>query len=102
VVKYAVFKKENNMSDNDNDDAKKAFTPKVTPFTSKPPVAPVQTWSHDHDSDVIGLMRTSLEHDHGMSANELPNSDEAVIDAWGKIVTKNGTFASALKDLVGE
>jgi hypothetical protein len=94
------------MSDNDNDDVKKAFAPKAAQPVSKPVhkpvVAPAETWSHDHNSDVIGLMRLSLEHDHGMSANELPNSDEAVIDAWGKIVTKNGTFASALADLVGD
>ena len=90
------------MSDNDNDAVKKVYSSKAAPPAPKPPVAPVQTWSHDHNADVIGLMRASLEHDHGMSANELPNSDDAVIDAWGKAVTKNGTFASALKDLVGE
>ena len=97
------------MSDNDNDDVKKVYSSKATPpvpkpsvAPSKPSVAPAETWSHDHNSDVIGLMRSSLEHDHGVSANDLPNSDEAVIDAWGKLVTKNGTFASALKDLVGD
>ena len=98
------------MSDNDSDDvqpsnsdgAKKIYSSKAAPSTPKPPVAPVQTWSHDHNSDVIGLMRASLEHDHGISANDLPNADDAVIDTWGRAVTKNGTFASALKDLVGE
>ena len=28
--------------------------------------------------------------------------DEMIMIKWGKAVTKNGTFASALKDLVGE
>ena len=90
------------MSDNDNNDVRKSYPPKASAPASKPYVAPVQTWTHNHNANVIGLMRASLEHDHGMAANDLPNSDESVIDAWGKFVTKNGTFASALAELTGE
>ena len=96
------------MSDNDNNDVRKGYPPKASAPASKsypaskPYVAPVQTWTHNHNANVIGLMRASLEHDHGMAANDLPNSDESVIDAWAKIVTKNGTFASALAQLTGE
>jgi hypothetical protein len=90
------------MSDNDNDSVKKVYSSKAAAPAPKPYVAPVQTWTHNHNANVIGLMRASLEHDHGMAANDLPNSDESVIDAWGKAVTKNGTFASALAELTGE
>ena len=50
-------------------------------------------------SDQVGWIRTSLEHDHGISANDLPNSDELIISTWAAIVTKTGTFADALKAL---
>jgi hypothetical protein len=90
------------MSDNDNSDVRKGYPSKASAPVSRAYVAPVQTWTHNHNANVIGLMRASLEHDHGMAANDLPNSDESVIDAWAKIVTKNGTFDNALAELTGE
>jgi hypothetical protein len=100
-----ILKKENNMSDNDNDDTKRVFSSKGVSPVSKPYVAPVASVKAEHipmglPSNVVGAMRASLEHDHGLSANELPNSDESIITVWAGFVMKNGTFANALKDLI--
>ena len=50
------------------------------------------------DADVLKI-RTSLEQDHGFTANTMPTSHEATIRVWAAIVTKTGTFADAFKAL---
>ena len=94
------------MSDNDNDAVKRVFSSKASEPVSKTYVAPVAVDKAEHipmelPSDVIGAMRASLENDHGLSANELPNSDESIVKTWAGFVMKTGTFANALKDLIG-
>ncbi len=92
------------MSETDNGTSKPAVEPRSYSTLSKSsfkkdPSAKAEMIPGHLPADQVGLMRASLEHDHGISANDLPNSDELVISTWAALVTKTGTFADALKAL---
>ena len=92
------------MSETDNDTSKpsvesKSYSTLSKPSFKKAPSVRAEFVPSHLPADQVGLIRVSLEHDHGNGANDLPNSDELIISTWAALVTKTGTFADALKAL---